>query len=97
MLAHKLQEVDLLTIDPWDCEDSYGLDIYPGMFCAGWYFDGDRDPCVGDGGGPLICESTLAGIVSWGGGCAVPRYPGVYTDVGFYNSWIESNLARKSR
>jgi secreted trypsin-like serine protease len=55
------------------------------MVCAG-YLEGGVDTCNGDSGGPL--ESPLegggyrlAGITSWGFGCAEPNAPGVYTRI----------------
>jgi len=44
--------------------------------------------CQGDSGGPMSCNGKLAGIVSYGAGCAAAGYPGVYTNVSYYNSWI---------
>lgn len=38
----------------------------------------------------MICNGILTGIVSGGEGCAVPRTPGVYSNVFFYKDWIES-------
>ena len=51
---------------------------------------GGADSCQGDSGGPLSCNGKLAGIVSFGIGCGRPMYPGIYTKVEKYTSWIES-------
>lgn len=50
------------------------------------------DTCQGDSGGPLMFFSnsqwTIIGITSYGAGCALADYPGVYTRVSFYEDWI---------
>lgn len=54
-----------------------------------------RDTCQGDSGGPLAIRSgrgwRLAGITSWGIGCAWLS-SGIYTEVANYRSWIEESI-----
>ena len=50
-----------------------------------------------DSGGPLMLGDaediyTLIGVVSFGRGCADPKYTGVYTRVTHYLDWILANL-----
>ncbi|KAF2884068.1 hypothetical protein ILUMI_22103 [Ignelater luminosus] len=40
---------------------------------------GEKDACGGDSGGPLVCNNIQQGITSWGLGCALEGYPGVFT------------------
>ena len=44
--------------------------------------EGGKNSCQGDSGGPAYVDGKLAGIVSWGEGCARKDFPGVYTNVG---------------
>lgn len=64
--------------------DSFRGSIPNGFFCAG-SLDGTRDACFGDSGGGLICSGQIAGIVSFGFGCARINFPGAYVDVASYN------------
>jgi len=87
-LSSILLKVTVPLVSTAVCQQAYGSDIRAGMLCAG---TGGRDSCQGDSGGPLHSGNTLVGVVSWGYGCAVAGYPGVYTSVPYFSSWINQN------
>ena len=50
------------------------------------------NPNKGDSGGPVTLNNQVVGAVSWGQGCALPQYPGVYTDVAMFIDWISTEV-----
>lgn len=80
-----LHAVGVKGVADADCNGpgSYDGAVDPAsMVCAA---DVGKDSCQGDSGGPLVSGApgswTLVGIVSWGTGCALAAFPGVYTRV----------------
>jgi trypsin len=63
------------------------------MICAG-LDAGGKDSCQGDSGGPIVDASTgtLIGAVSWGTGCALAAFPGVYAHVGSLRDFIDQYI-----
>ncbi|CAK4099188.1 unnamed protein product [Aphanomyces euteiches] len=64
------------------------------MLCAGGK---NQDTCHGDSGGPLTVminnHEELAGLTSWGLGCAKQGYPGVYARLSVAKNFVESIVA----
>jgi len=91
-----LQEVQLSLWDHDACNDVYSFlgGINETHLCAGSPNNGVQDSCFGDSGGPLVAniagEWRLTGIVSWGIGCGLPDFPGVYTKASLYGDWVNS-------
>ncbi|XP_028849462.1 trypsin-like [Denticeps clupeoides] len=92
-LPSTLRTARLPIVSVARCNSSSSFDgnITDNMICAG-YSTGGKDACKGDSGGPLVCDGRVYGIVSWGEGCADPRYPGVYTAVSRFRRWIDENI-----
>ncbi|XP_046450125.1 trypsin-1-like isoform X3 [Daphnia pulex] len=99
-ISDLLRSVDVPVVSDADCDAAYGGTaqrpaVLPSMLCAGDISDGGIDSCQGDSGGPLFTGSGSTavqhGIVSWGQGCALAGYPGVYTQVSFFLDWISAN------
>lgn len=87
-----LQKALVRIINQAVCNELMGGQITSRMFCAG-VLTGGVDACQGDSGGPLSSLSGsrmfLAGVVSWGDGCARRNKPGIYTTVTKYRGWIK--------
>ncbi|XP_051883967.1 chymotrypsin B-like [Pristis pectinata] len=89
-----LQQTSLPLLSNRQCEQYWGNMISDVMICAG---ASGASSCMGDSGGPLICQEGgawyLTGIVSWGSSRCSPSIPGVYARVSELRSWIDQTLA----
>jgi V8-like Glu-specific endopeptidase len=99
-----LQHVEVPIITNEKCEAMFQAQstpekIIPQMMCAG-FEDGKKDACQGDSGGPLTVTRDgsyiLTGLVSWGYGCALPGYPGVYTRIAQFTGWLIDTMRMES-
>ncbi|XP_050740894.1 trypsin iota-like [Drosophila biarmipes] len=97
----RLHSIEVTVKDRNRCQQGYNvldallaedktIDIGEDKVCASSYGDG---ACFGDSGGPLYTSepTQLIGIVSGGFRCLTP---GLYTNVAFFKTWIESAVSR---
>lgn len=89
--TNRLQQADLNVVGDDPCSE----DLDPAsQVCAEGFL---KDSCQGDSGGPLFAAKygtwVQVGVVSYGLGCAVPEFPGVYAEVnaGSIRAWIATN------
>ncbi|XP_043835740.1 serine protease 38 [Dromiciops gliroides] len=96
-MVDQLQEIQVPLLDQFLCQIIYGSTflIQEDMICAtdlSLY----KSPCQGDSGGPLVCEFNdtwvQIGVVTWGRGCTVPLFPGVFARVPFFSRWIKRTM-----
>jgi len=94
-LPTNLQWVAVPTVTNAQCAQAYPNTITSSMICAGLP-EGGKDSCQGDSGGPFVCEkdgkAVLTGVVSFGIGCALADYPGVYARVTAVLDWVKANM-----
>ncbi|MDQ2966246.1 MAG: serine protease, partial [Chloroflexota bacterium] len=97
--SNNLLEAQYPIITDTSCAAVYGTAFDSGtMVCAA-----DSQPlyhgfCQGDSGGPLMVPDAgrflLAGIMSWGNGCADGKHPDVHTRLGApaLNRWVKARI-----
>jgi hypothetical protein len=104
--SDSLLAVDVPVVDNQVCDQLYQDSPFPpdnitaAMLCAGDTVNGGIDACIGDSGGPLSIieggDQILAGVVSFGNGCARPEFPGVYARASAIATWVERCIADES-
>jgi secreted trypsin-like serine protease len=99
--SERLMKVTVPVLENTVCGVNYsgtGVEITKNMLCAGRT---GKDSCQGDSGGPGMISDTardidrLAGVVSFGIGCARPGFPGVYTRVARFLGFIAEKTGVK--
>ncbi len=95
-----LRQVSFPLVSNRTCTYSYGAfneAITVRMLCAG-QIQGGKDSCQGDSGGPLMVFDSpnkrwlQVGVVSWGAGCALPYYYGVYARFSQFSTWVSAQI-----
>ncbi|XP_035788725.1 trypsin alpha-3-like [Anopheles albimanus] len=67
--------------------------IQESMLCAGnTGASNNAAPCNGNAGNGLYCDRALVGILTFGANCGAANNPPVFTQVRFYNNWIEQQF-----
>lgn len=102
-LPDTLQEAAVTVLNDTACVNAYAKQndtVTGNMFCAsGTSAHGITDSCQGDSGGPLVCEENgqfvVRGVTSWGEGCGMKGYPGVYARVTAALDWIHDVMDGK--
>ncbi|OIJ62504.1 S1 family peptidase [Streptomyces mangrovisoli] len=90
--SNQLRTATVPVVSDTSCRSAYGSDyVASDMVCAG-YTSGGVDTCQGDSGGPLLVGGVLAGITSWGEGCAEAGYPGVYTRLATFSDLVTAQV-----
>lgn len=94
----ELRAVDLPIVSRDDAQSAYAdVTLTEDQLAAGDLDQTGADSCQGDLGGPLVVPDAgrgflLAGVVSWGEGCARPGAPGMYARVSSFADFIAGAL-----
>lgn len=96
-------EVNVVPNDECQKSEAYGQSysnlVTDNVLCAS---DVGQDSCQGDSGGPLIVRGSdvstdvQIGIVSYGIGCAMEQFPGIYVRISKAYDWITAEVCKGS-
>lgn len=95
--SDELLEVEVPVVSNTVCKaamEPEGFTITDAMVCAGGQLN--KDGCQGDSGGPLTVEDNgrhvLIGDTSFGNKCGQAGQYGVYADVAFFRTWLDTTM-----
>lgn len=85
-------ELPIVAREVANATNAYKGIVDASMIPAG-FAAGKKDSCQGDSGGPFTILGSdgkliLAGVISWGYGCAKPNMYGLYSNVSVSYEWI---------
>ena len=88
-----VREAQIEILPNTSCSN-YGSFFNPESMLCGGLPDYSKDACQGDSGGALFYDDggqmRVAGVTSWGNGCAKDGFPGVYARVSSAYAWINA-------
>lgn len=95
-----LHAVNVTLVTDEEVEAVWG-DVTDTEIGAGNMYGEYGDSCYADSGGPLVVPDgsggkLLAGIVSYGRGCANQGWPGMYARVSYFAKWIKEHVNNPS-
>jgi trypsin len=92
-----LQKVNVPIVSKAAADAAYPPGVTADQIGAGDLVNGGEDSCQGDSGGPLVVTKgtgkILAGVVSYGEGCALAQFPGMYARVSALEGFISQIAA----
>ncbi|XP_060524014.1 kallikrein-1-like isoform X2 [Cylas formicarius] len=94
VLPDKLQCANLTTISTELCSKMFLFTTayFEDSLCT---FEEGKDVCVGDTGGPLLCNGIQYGVISLSQLCGT--YPGIYVRIDAHLDFIKSVMSRASK
>ncbi|KXJ72009.1 trypsin-like [Aedes albopictus] len=99
--VNALQRYMALTINDRDMCSSLRreMPVFENMICAGNMDNAPNGPapCQGSLGSGLYCDGDLTGLLSFGINCGSLGNPPTFTQIRFYNQWIEQQFLRNDR
>uniref|UniRef100_A0A8C5TTY8 Peptidase S1 domain-containing protein n=1 Tax=Malurus cyaneus samueli TaxID=2593467 RepID=A0A8C5TTY8_9PASS len=88
--ASILQKAEIRLINQTVCNQLLTEQLTPRMMCVG-ILTGGVDACQVKQHLGLVSRMFLAGVVSWGDGCAQRNKPGVYSRLTSLRDWIQED------
>ncbi|XP_065089620.1 trypsin-2-like [Ochlerotatus camptorhynchus] len=95
--SQKYLSLEILDRDMCNEANNHASHVRENMLCAGNLFQSTNAVCSGNFGSPLYCEGQLTGMLSFGVNCGLPNDPPVFTQVRYFNRWIDEQIQSRMK